>query len=185
MERYDALKVFAREYFNIDDTIHGYNHALQVIKNSHCIANKHGCNVDLELLSIAALLHDMHFSIESHTPIYAYIFEPYVAPRVAKDIISMSGVNFSFQELDIILEAIKNHPHSFPFRRLNRSKDLYSQILQDADTLELFNTKRLQNVRGYAGQNIVIRSWLLIKDFFAKDMNRYLNIELSSDCERK
>ena len=45
-------------------------------------------------------------------------------------------------EKAILEKAIYSSPFSFPFKKLNRNWDLYTKILQDADTLDFFSYER-------------------------------------------
>ena len=54
----------------------------------------------------------------------------------------LSQLDINKNEKKIIENAIYSSPFSFPFRRLNKGRDLYTQILQDADTIDFFSKER-------------------------------------------
>ncbi len=131
------------ESVNIADPQHSLDHAHRVKFNAIKIANilKLEKHLDLNLLVGMSLLHDMHYSICS-PGIKTYLFEGRIAKRFIKEIISQ--FNLTAEEKELIIEAVASHPHSYPFRRLNRKKNHYTKILQDADTLDFFSDSRLK-----------------------------------------
>lgn len=134
-----------KESVNIIDPQHNLAHAQRVRKNALRITqilnlDKH---LDLNLLISMSLLHDMHYS--KHKPgLKTYLLERRIAKKYLKSI--SKKLNISQTDQKLLIEAISNHPHSYPFKRLNRKKDHYSKILQDADTLDFFSNSRLKTL---------------------------------------
>jgi hypothetical protein len=87
----------------------------------------------------ACYLHDI--SQASYSPgLVNYFLERRRLKLVLPGVLSELEVDKN--ERRIIENAIYSSPYSFPFRRLNRKGDLYTQILQDADTLDFFSKER-------------------------------------------
>jgi hypothetical protein len=112
------------------------NNALKIIR----ILNLES-QVDLNLLKAICLLHDLPYTVKK-TSLFLYIFEGSIAKRLVRKV--LKNFNISKQNQRIIVDAISRHTHSFPFRKLNRKRDVYTKVLQDADTLDFFYCLRIK-----------------------------------------
>jgi len=188
LSRFIHLQKQVRPLFDTKDRIHGWDHALQVVENAQCIFENCSLNINSELLAVSALLHDLHYSVLLKNKIYAYIFESRISSRVARDVLDIYGIEFSQEEKEIIIKAIYNHPHSFPFRRLNKNKDLYSQVLQDADTMELFNPERAPvylHKKQTKPRSFLKKLITNFNNYFTSHIGLYINLECTKHCSVK
>lgn len=137
----EVINFVKRNADKIKDPQHGWEHsrrsagfAEKIVKTLE-IENK----IDVNLLLAACYLHDINRAYFPPTLIN-YFFETRnsksILPRV------LAELNIKDPEKAVIENAIYQSSFSFPFKRLNRDKDLYTQILQDADTLDFFSTER-------------------------------------------
>lgn len=113
--------------------------ALQILAHLDVRKRK---RVKKNTLLAACYLHDLTYTTKLPSW-YAYLFEGYVAKKLAIQYLSDLGVGRG--DIGRIAQAVASHPHSFPFRRLHRTGSLYTQILQDADTLDFFNWARMES----------------------------------------
>ena len=89
------------------------------------------------------------------------------------------GLDIDEGESAIIENAIYKSPFSFPFKILNPNGDLYTKILQDADTLDFFTKQREESFKA-AKKNIIFYAFLgLFSDWALKygrgNLKKYLN----------
>lgn len=144
-QQLQAVESLVKEAFGKfgDAWLHGFDHAQKVRRNSVDLVKKLKLDdkLDINLIQAAALLHDLHYA--SHIPsIGSYFLESRLVKRTLVPV--LNKLDITDKEKSIILSACINHPHSFPFRRLNRQGDYYGQILQDADTLDFFDEMRMR-----------------------------------------
>jgi len=82
-------------------------------------------------------------------------------------------------EREVIENAIYSSSFSFPFRRLNKNKDLYTQILQDADTLDFFSKEREKSFdkvkKDFGFYNILGLVSTGALKYGRKNLSKYLN----------
>ena len=87
--------------------------------------------------------------------------------------------NLTAEEQDLIIEAIVSHSHSYPFRKLNKKKDHYTKILQDADTLDFFSDLRLKALTHSRNKFFFYKLiWKIGQKLYyrnKKQLNKYLN----------
>lgn len=126
---------------------HSIDHTLRVLKNAKLIIKflKIEGQIDKNLLTACCLLHDILITKKGDNIIdsfYYYIFEKEIIKKNIGDIIN----NFALSEGDanILKTAIVNHPDSIPLGILNKENDYYSQILQDADSIDYVSEIRLK-----------------------------------------
>lgn len=119
---------------------HDWSHVQRVWKNAKLLTKKGGYNLDLELLRIMCLVHDITWTRYDYNMIN-YFREGRLAKETAGKY--LKGFEISQDEINLILEAVSHHHLSLPFRRLNKKRSLYAQILQDADTLDYFHHERV------------------------------------------
>jgi HD superfamily phosphodiesterase len=122
------------------DIQHNLHHIQSVTKNALDISQKY--DVDTNLIEAICYVHDLTYTV--HNPsIKTYIFEGKYIAAILNKFLSIFNINNI--EKEIIINACRKHPHSFPFRKLNRNSDIYTKILQDADTLDYFSERRINN----------------------------------------
>ncbi|MFC1653239.1 HD domain-containing protein [Patescibacteria group bacterium] len=141
-----AVKRYAKETMaKTMDNMHTFEHLDRVRGNALKIVNilKIEKEIDLNLLQAACYLHDIHY-INHRNSLITWMKETKYLKAMLPDIIKQ----FNLIESDryLLSEAVYNHTHAFPFRRLNQKYSLYSQIVQDADQLEMWSNTRLINL---------------------------------------
>jgi len=130
----------------IKDPQHGWNHVRRVADNAQKIVALLGVEdkIDIHLLLAACYLHDI-----SHATYSPSLMHYFLESRRLK--VVLPGVLSKFEvdenERRTIEKAIYSSPYSFPFRRLNKDGDLYTRILQDADTLDFFSKEREESFK--------------------------------------
>ncbi len=118
------LRAIAYDHQNGIEATHDFNHTERVVKLAIRIAND-TADGDAQLVEIAAWLHDIGRSVRDDKRSHALI-----SAEMAISI--LADFNFSQEEKDEIIEAIKSHSFSagsIPIR-------LTGMILQDADRLD-------------------------------------------------
>lgn len=147
------------------------NNALKIIK----ILGKEN-EIDRNLLKTICLLHDLTFSVRKSS-IYTYIFEGHLERKLMFGVLAKFGLSNNIGQT--IVDAVYHHSHSFPFRRLNKDRGLYTKILQDADTLDFFNQIRLKifinesDKRAFADLRRKLGNWLI--NYGRTHLARFLN----------
>ncbi len=124
-----------------NDPQHEWNHLRRVADCAQKMVEFLGVEkkIDINLLQAACYLHDI--SQGSFSPGFInYFLESRRLRLVLPGVLSELGVGGN--ERKIIERAIYSSPYSFPFKRLNKEGDLYTQILQDADTMDFFSKER-------------------------------------------
>jgi HD superfamily phosphodiesterase len=119
--------------------------------------------VNLNLVTINALIHDLTYTFYQES-IYTYLMEGKIMKKFLPSYLDNFNINHKDQQ--IIINAVQRHPHSFPFHLLNKKSDIYTRILQDADTIDFFNKKRINSFnkkfrRPYVKRFIIVISKLL------------------------
>lgn len=116
------------------------NNALEIIKllNIESEVNKN-------LLKTICLLHDFSYIVRKPS-LYTYVFEGQIERKITRLILEKFALPESTRET--IIKAVSRHAHSFPFRRLNKKSNVYTKVLQDADTLDFFNCLRIKMFMG-------------------------------------
>jgi pimeloyl-ACP methyl ester carboxylesterase len=124
------------------DAQHSIDHLVRVESNALRIVQylNYANKIDLNLLRSICYLHDMAY-IKHKPGLITYFFEGSLAVGVLREY--LNKYDLTNKEKNIILTAVKNHPLAFPFRKLNKNKDIYSKILQDADQLDYFHLIRV------------------------------------------
>lgn len=147
MTRFQLAKIrqFARtEMQKSPDPQHDFAHVDRVRRNAFRIAKLFNLDdvIDRNLLSAICYLHDLAFT--AHKPsLRTWFLERRLVKKRLERLPLLDLLGIPEEEKRIILNAITRHPHAFPLRRLNRHRDFYSQVLQDADTLDLYSVERL------------------------------------------
>lgn len=122
--------------------LHNIEHLHRVTKNAYAITAFLGNNdsIDINILTAICYLHDMTWIFYKQS-IFSYMYEGIISQIPVIQILKKYMIPKN--ERSVILNAIRNHPHSFPFRILNKKQDLYTKILQDADTFDFFHQERI------------------------------------------
>lgn len=127
---------------NTLDAQHDWSHVVRVKLNALRIVeilNIKG--LDLNLLEAICYLHDWAYTAHKFS-LKTFFWEGAMAVNLLKK--ELDAFTLTVSEKKLILEAIRHHTLAVPFRRLNRKRNLYCQILQDADLLDMFNSARLK-----------------------------------------
>lgn len=142
-EQYESLKKFAlAKMSDLKSVSHNDYHVLRVKDNALKIAKLLDVEkrIDTKLLAAISLMHDLTYSIRKPN-IYTYIFEGRIERRMIRS--ALKKFELPPETNDIIIDAVYRHTHSFPFKMLNKGQSLYAKILQDADTLDFFDSSRV------------------------------------------
>ncbi len=127
------------------DPQHQFPHLERVVRNALKIVGVLKIDLDKNLLMAACYLHDINHS--EHSPsLLNYFSETKVLRRILPEI--LQKFDLSSEENKVIERAIYNHSYSFPFKRLNKDGDVYSRVLQDADTIDFFSKEREKDFSG-------------------------------------
>lgn len=165
------------------DTQHDLEHIENVKESALAIAERFKLHqsIDLNLLQAICLLHDMAYE-NRKTGVFTYLFEPILITKILKKIFRDVSINET--ERKILSNAIIRHPHSYPFGKLNRDQDIYTKILQDADTLQEFNENRKEKLIAPIGKHPIGKFIArIINSFFKygrKHIAKYLNLSESA-----
>lgn len=165
-----ALKAYAGSIGNS----HDLEHIRNVYKNASYLAKKHAIKVDTNLLEAICYLHDLTYTKYS-VGLRAWLFESRYVKKELDTIFHAGNVSINDDDKQILYDAVVNHPHSFPFRVLNKQRSIYAQLLQDADTVELF---RLQRISHLPKKFIVVVPLILLSVYILKKSKRFfMNLE--------
>lgn len=147
------------------------NFAQRIVKTLR-VENK----IDVNVLFAACYLHDIN-----HTFYSPGIFNYFLERRRLKKVLPkvLAELDIAVDERGIIENAIYSSPFSFPFKMLNRNGNLYTKILQDADTLDFFSKER-ENSFNRAKKNILFYAFLGLfsgsaLNYGRKNIANYLN----------
>ena len=142
----------------IKDPQHGFIHLQRVADFAQKIVKTLGVEgkIDLNVLLAACFLHDINHTFYS-PGVLNYFLETKRLKKVLPKVLAQLDIDG--REKGIIENAIYSSPFSFPFKKLNRSGDLYTKILQDADTLDFFSRQREVSFNR-AKKNIVFYAFL-------------------------
>jgi len=173
------VKAFVKESVsNIKDPQHGWRHLQRVARNAERIVKTLSTEdkLDINLLLAACYLHDVNRVYYSPTLI-DYLLETRHSKSILPQVLDELGIRSS--EREVIENAIYSSSFSFPFRRLNKNKDLYTQILQDADTLDFFSKEREKSFdkvkKDFGFYNILGLVSTGALKYGRKNLSKYLN----------
>jgi len=132
--------------------------------------------LNLNLLQAICYLHDIHYS-NLIPSLKAHLTEEKILQQTLPRVIKQFDIFSKDQE--IILDAIYNSPHSFPFKKLNPQGSYYLKILQDADTIDYFSPERLVSLKQAKKKFFFYRLVSLFSGpvlrFGLKNLKNYLN----------
>ena len=169
------------------DPLHDFDHVDRVRKNALIIIKvlRLKEKIDERILQAACLLHDLTFT--EHKPSFkTYFREGRIMENKLKEI--LNKMEMKKKEIQHIIDAVIYHTFAFPFRRLNRKRSIYAQILQDADTIDFFNKKRIKKLSlseekfwFYKSLSVISRPAL---EFGRRNIEKFLNFpSLARDFE--
>lgn len=152
----EIIKTYSvAQYTRSLDALHDISHVERVVKNAIHITNAlHLQNdIDVHLLIACCYLHDVVIVQQNNSNLFQrtknHIFEPSMNIKFLPKI--LDRFDLSKNERSIIFRAVVNHPHSIPYRRLNKRGDWYTKILQDADTWDYISKERELRAFGVGG----------------------------------
>lgn len=166
------------------DPKHDFDHLKRVAQNALKIVQllKLKDKVDINLLQAICYLHDLTY-VRYKASIITYLFEGYLIRGRLRE--AYRTINIDPQEKKIIHRAITKHPHSFPFRLLNKGDTLYTKILQDSDTLDFFHELRIKEFRDSYKDSFFDWFWQTVIDLVTKhgteNISVYLNFPQIAD----
>ncbi len=140
------LKVcnFVRSNSQQDD-IHGFSHVERVY--DMCIRIGKDFNINMRILKISALLHDVgRKMVDNSTKINNHAE---FSAEMALNFLSTEEINLSREDIDCIVHAIKAHS----FSNGVVPKTLEAKILSDADKLDALGAIGLYRTIGFTVQN--------------------------------
>lgn len=130
---------FARNFFEREGT-HGFSHTERVLALCMHIGEKEGA--DLEVLALAALLHDIARPLESKGKIDDHAKE---GAKIAKHFLEGLG----YGKVEQVTHAIEAHRFSRP----PEPRTLEAKILSDADKLDAIGAIGIARVFMYSGEH--------------------------------
>lgn len=160
------------------DPQHDFSHVERVRKNALKIAKilRLEDELDGNLLQAACLLHDLAYS-EYRPGLKTWLLEGYLSKGVIER--ALNRVEINDEDKNTLIKAIARHPYSFPLKRLNRNRDVYTKVLQDADTLDSFSEERIENLRELSKKSIAHKVFFILVDFVFKygrrNVEKFLN----------
>lgn len=127
---------------------HDFTHTKRVLKNAEQIA-KNEKNVDLDILRVACLLHDIARKKEEEGKCECHAKE---GANMAKEILEKT--KFSKDKIKIVVDAINCHRKSKGLV----AKTIESKILQDADRLDIFGAIGIARTIAHHAKSMIIHS---------------------------
>ena len=144
----EKIKSFAQEHYSKSKGQHDIHHVERVANNALLITDILGKKdeIDRNLLEAICYLHDILMIKKKRNfflSLYNHIFERSINRKHLHTTIEKFGLPEN--ESKILIRAIINHPYSIPFCILNKNNDIYSKILQDADSIDYISDQRLKS----------------------------------------
>lgn len=176
------IQLFARAQYHLSkDPLHNFSHIERVVQNARRIVHtlKLQNTVDEHVLTACCYLHDVVIVGENNKreglwhQIKNHVREPQMNKNHLPKILQQFDLSKS--EYAVIYNAIINHPHSIPYRRLNKKRDIYTKILQDADTLDYVSHERVvhgEQLLGTLGKGLIYMYVTLVR----KCISWFLNL---------
>jgi uncharacterized protein len=132
----------AREWYPLNDPVHGFDHVLRVLKTAEDIGKE--LNADLEILRVAVLLHDASGADPREGTGRASHEQDSAA--FAGEVLHKMGWDES--RIEQVRHCIRAHR----YRGSERPKTLEAKILFDADKLDVVGAFGVARTIGYALQ---------------------------------
>lgn len=138
MNKLQKVEKYTYKKLNTEVTAHDFSHSLRVMKIAKYIGEKTIADVDLEIIQIAGLTHD--------------IIDRKVAPNVEEAIRNLSKelviIGYTEHQVEHVLGIIQNISYSSG----NIPKTLEGKIVQDADRLEAIGAIAIARTFAYGGK---------------------------------
>ena len=139
-KKLQIIKNFALQFLELDD-IHGFKHTERVLNLSVKLGEK--LRADLDILKIAALLHDIGRKYEQDESSKKNHAE--ISAEIAQDFLSNSDLNLTQENINNIIHCIKTHSFSLKLK----PQSLEAKVLSDADKLDAIGAIGLYRTIGY------------------------------------
>lgn len=175
-----AIRSYAQQtYKKTLDPLHDFSHVERVAKTAMRIVEilQVKKEIDTNLLQAACYLHDIAFISHKQSLMMWFMETKYL-----KSMLPSILPQFKLSETDryILSEAVYRHTWAFPFHFLNKKYSLYSQIVQDADMLEMVSNTRILGLNESKKLFRLYRFLTLFSGVFIKrikrNMSSYLNL---------
>ncbi|WP_010477275.1 HD domain-containing protein [Thermococcus zilligii] len=137
----ESVRNFARSFFERDGT-HGFSHVERVFNLCLHIGREEGA--DLEVLALAALLHDIARPLEDAGKVEDHAAE---GARIARGY--LKGLGYPDEKVEAVAHAIEAHR----FSRGPEPGTLEAKILSDADKLDAIGAVGIARVFMYSGEH--------------------------------
>ncbi|WP_461865786.1 HD domain-containing protein [Thermococcus sp.] len=138
-ELIERTREFARKFFERDGT-HGFSHVKRVF--NLCLHIGREEEADLEVLALAALLHDVARPLEDEGKIEDHALE---SAKIARRFLKGLG----YKKVEEVVHAIEAHRFSKP----PEPQTLEAKILSDADKLDAIGAIGIARVFMYSGKH--------------------------------
>ncbi|WP_297439085.1 HD domain-containing protein [Thermococcus sp.] len=137
----ERTREFAKSFFEREGT-HGFSHVKRVFNLCLHIGKEEGA--DLEILALAALLHDIARPLESSGKVKDHALE---GARIARQYLTSMG--YPAERAEAVAHAIEAHR----FSRGPEPRTLEAKILSDADKLDAIGAIGVARVFMYSGEH--------------------------------
>jgi len=137
----ERTREFARSFFRREGT-HGFDHVERVFNLCMNIGRREGA--DLEILALAALLHDVARPLEDAGRVEDHAVE---GARIARQF--LRSLNYPEDRVEAVAHAIEAHR----FSKGPKPKTLEAKILSDADKIDAIGAVGIARVFMYSGQH--------------------------------
>ena len=138
MNKIQRVKEYAHEKLTAELTAHDFSHSLRVMKIANYIGRELNMDVDLEVVEVAGLTHD--------------IIDKKVASNVNDSIKSLSeelfNIGYTKNQVEHVLDIIQNMSYSSGMI----PKSIEGKIVQDADRLEAVGALAIARPFAYGGK---------------------------------
>ncbi|MBP1912251.1 HD domain-containing protein [Thermococcus stetteri] len=140
-ELIETVREFAKSFFDREGT-HGFSHVERVFNLCMHIGREEGA--DLEVLALAALLHDIARPLEDSGKVEDHAIE---GARIARRYLRSLG--YPEDKVEAVAHAIEAHR----FSRGPEPRTLEAKILSDADKLDAIGAVGIARVFMYSGEH--------------------------------
>ncbi len=140
-ELIEKTRDFARSFFDREGT-HGFKHVERVFNLCMKLGREEGA--DLEILALAALLHDVARPLEEAGKVKDHAVE---GARIARRFLRSMG--YPEERIEAVAHAIEAHR----FSRGPKPRTLEAKILSDADKLDAIGAVGIARVFMYSGEH--------------------------------
>jgi len=137
----ERTREYARHFFEREGT-HGFSHVERVFNLCMHIGKEEGA--DLEVLALAALLHDVARPLESAGKVEDHAAE---GARIARHF--LRSIGYPVEKVEEVAHAIEAHR----FSRGPEPETLEARILSDADKLDAIGAVGIARVFMYSGEH--------------------------------